>query len=433
MKFFLKYADRLDALLDAVEWGQRLHHFDQEMAASLDGGAAEVLHRLGNSASIRKSGAFFTGQQLAELALAPLAHRRTLLKRPFYDPTCGAGDLLLRWAEALPVSTDLKETLELWEPLLRGCDIFPEFLGVAKRRLVLKAISRGARLSRGRPLKVDKLFQGLREGNAHKERQHNQLFTLAMNPPFGVVPAADDCEWGSGKVSLAAVLFELCLKRAVANTRVVAILPDVLRTGSRYERWRDTISGILRVERVQPYGRFDEHADIDVFILEGVAGKSQTRPIQWWTAEAAAANGKVGDWFDVSVGAVVPHRDPEKGPWAPFATSKSIPAWRTLKAIDAHRRFEGTKVQPPFVTVRRTSGPRDSERAVGSIVSAGEAVAVENHLLVLKPRENGLKRCEAVLRSLKEPRTKAWLDERIRCRHLTVGVLRELPVWEEQI
>ncbi|HWX18481.1 MAG TPA: hypothetical protein VN578_01120 [Candidatus Binatia bacterium] len=432
MKAFLEYAEQLDVLLDKVEWGNRFHLCDRDGVNSLNAGAAEVLHQLGDATAIRRSGAYFTGQQLADLALSPLTRRQTLLKRPIYDPTCGAGDLLLRWAGDLPISADLRETVERWEPLLRGHDIFPEFLGVAKRRLVLKAIVRGACLGGGRPLKMDRLFRRLREGDAQAERQHDQLMTLAMNPPFSMVLAADGCEWGSGKVSLAAVLFETCLKRAAAKTRLVAILPDVLRTGSRYGRWRNAISQRLRVERVQPYGRFDSHANIDVFIIEGVAGGGESGPIKWWTSDAAASSGKVGDHFAVSVGAVVPYRDPDKGPWAPFATSKTIPAWKTVKEVDAHRRFEGTKVLPPFVTVRRTSSPRDAERAIGSVVSSGEPVAVENHLLVLKPREGGLKRCEAILQSLKDPRTKAWLDDRIRCRHLTVGVLRELPIWEDR-
>ena len=432
MKIFSQYADQLDALLDQVEWGNCLHAGDQEVAASLNGEANDVLRRLGNPSAIRRSGAYFTSQKLANVALSPLTRRCMLMKRAVYDPTCGAGDLLLRWADDLPISTDLRDTVDRWEPLLSGRDLFPEFLRVAKRRLVLKAIARGARLAGGRPLNVDRLFRRLREGDAQAEPQHEQILTLAMNPPFGMAPAANDCEWGSGKVSLAAVLFESCLKRAVLKTRVVAILPDVLRTGSRYKRWRDAIAERLRVVRIEPYGRFDSHANIDVFIIEGVVGRGGPAPIEWWASEPVVSSGAFGDRFEVSVGAVVPHRDPERGQWAAFATSKTIRPWKVVTRIDARRRFEGTKVAPPFVTVRRTSSPRDPERAIGSIVNVGEPVAVENHLLVLKPREGGVKQCEAALRSLKDPRTKAWVDERIRCRHLTVGVLRELPMWEGQ-
>ena len=142
-----------------------------------------------------------------------------------------------------------------------------------------------------------------------------------------------------------------------------------------------------------------------------------------------AENGTVGELFVVSVGAVVPHRDPNKGRWSPFATSRTVPAWNIVREIGQHRRFEGTKVQPPFVTVRRTSSPRDPERAIGSVVLGKVPVAVENHLIVLKPKRGGQESCEFALQNLKDARTKAWLDERIRCRHLTVGALRELPIW----
>src|SRR6185295_9460175 len=118
----------------------------------------EMLHSLGSSTAIWKNGAYFTSQHLADLAIYPLTKRRAVLKCPVYDPTCGAGDLLLRWADDLPLAIDLETTIESWEPLLNGCELFPEFLKVAKRRLVLKAIARGARLRGMRPPKVDKLF-----------------------------------------------------------------------------------------------------------------------------------------------------------------------------------------------------------------------------------------------------------------------------------
>jgi len=40
-----------------------------------------------------------------------------------------------------------------------------------------------------------------------------------------------------------------------------------------------------------------------------------------------------------------------------------------------------------------------------------------------------VKACRELLRSLKDERTTHWLDERIRCRHLTVAALDELPWW----
>lgn len=429
MKAFREYADQLDALLDEVEWGNRVHAHGSPVEHSLNGEAAEILHRVGNPNTIWRNGAYFTSQRLADIAISPVTRQRGLLRLPVYDPTCGAGDLLLRWADDLPVFPDLKKTLETWEPLLNGCELFPEFLRVAKRRLVLKAIARGACLRAARSPRVDRFFKGLREGDARTSRLIEPVLTLVMNPPFSSVKSPVDCEWSSGKVSLAAVLFESCLKRAASSTRVAAILPDVLRTGSRYAKWRNQISGRLHIQRVQPYGRFDDHADIDVFVIEGVVGASAANAVGWWDTGMSAENGTMGQLFNVSVGAVVPHRDPHKGSWSPFATSTTVPAWNVVREIGQHRRFEGTKVQPPFVTVRRTSSPRDRERAIGSIVVGEVPVAVENHLIVLKPKRGGQESCEFALQNLKDPQTKAWLDERIRCRHLTVGVVRDLPIW----
>ncbi|HEX7861125.1 MAG TPA: hypothetical protein VF773_12400 [Verrucomicrobiae bacterium] len=430
MKPFLKYAEQLDALLDEIEWGQRPYHRAEAVKKVLMHQPAEILHGAGNESSIWRAGAYFTSPHLADLALNPLTQRGRLLRNPVFDPTCGAGDLLLRWADELPVSRNLLSTLATWESLLRGNDLFHEFLTVAKRRLVLKAISRGARLQGGRPPKVDKLFPGIKRGDARDAHDQDTVLTLVMNPPFGKVSAPRECNWTSGKVSLAALLLESCIKQAQPKTQVVAILPDVLRTGTRYERWRKLISENLKIVRVQPYGRFDKYADIDVFIIEGTVGHG--KQIKWWQASSKAQYGVIGDFFEVSVGAVVPHRDPNRGAWHPFATAKSVTPWSTIPELKLHRRFEGAVVAPPFVTVRRTSSPRDNARAVGSIVTGQDKVAVENHLLVLKPKSGRIDECESLLTNLRDARTKKWLDHRIRCRHLTVGVLRELPMWAKK-
>jgi hypothetical protein len=433
MKIFRKYAEDLDTLLDEIQWGHRLVNREKEVNDSLNGQAAEVLRSLASSARIRRAGAFFTGPKLADLAINHMTQVRGVLKRPVYDPTCGAGDLLLRWADALPVSRNLQTTIENWERFISGRDLHPEFISAARRRLVLKAITRGARLQGGRPPKVDDLFRGLREGDARFQKLGQCEQTIVMNPPFTMVAAPDNCEWSSGKVCLAALLFHLCLKQAASKTRVVAILPDVLRSGSRYARWRELVAERFDIHRIQSYGRFDCHADVDVFIVEGIVGAHGGPPIAWWTPSMPTVRGTVSDYFDVSVGAVVPHRDPHLGPWAPFATSKSISPWTETKYVKSRRRFKGTKVVPPFIAIRRTSSPRDPERAIGSIVTDPGPVAVENHLLVLKPHDGTHASCISMLRNLKNPLTNIWLNQRIRCRHLTVGIIGELPVWEKAL
>ena len=337
---------------------------------------------------------------------------------------------MLRWADALPVSPDLGTTVRCWERLLRGRDIFAEFVGVAKRRLILKAIARGARWRGNTPPDADELFPDLRQGNALDAHDTDDDFTVIMNPPFSMVNAPTECTWSSGNVSLAAVLFADCLERASPSTRVVAILPEVLRTGTRYERWRDLIVERLKIARVEAYGQFNSHADVDVFVIEGTVSASPRRSVTWWSTRTRTPHGIVGDFFQVSVGAVVPHRHPKKGPWAPFACSQSLPLWEKVSRIETRRRFSGATVRPPFVAIRRTSSPSDSQRAVGTIVTGCEPVAVENHLLVVKPHDGKVRTCEWLLRNLQDPRTRSWLNQRFRCRHLTVAVIRDLPFWE---
>jgi hypothetical protein len=432
MKALSQYANLIDAFLDEIEWGGRLHQRKMQILNSLNCSATNALHGLGNSKTIRRNGAYFTEQHLADLAIRPITRSRKVLKFPVYDPTCGAGDLLLRWADALPISTDLLGTVGAWESLLRGCDRFPEFIRVAKRRLILKAISRGARLNDRRPPEIDRLFPGLCAGDARTRPIATTPLTILMNPPFCTVEAPAGCSWATGHVSLAAIILESCIKRVLPGTRIVAILPDVLRSGSRYQRWRAIVANLFKVNRIEPYGRFSARANIDVFILEGVVGIGNINFADWWEDSTPTSNARIGDLFDVSVGAVVPYRNPQRGPFSAFATSRNIPPWQIISDISTRLRFDGTRVKPPFVVVRRTSSPRDSERAIGSIVNCNEPVAVENHLLVLKPKDGSFHTCVQILQSLNNRRTKAWLDQRIRCRHLTVGVVRELAKWEAE-
>jgi hypothetical protein len=56
-----------------------------------------------------------------------------------------------------------------------------------------------------------------------------------------------------------------------------------------------------------------------------------------------------------------------------------------------------------------------------------ESVLVENHLLVCMPRDHKLETCQRLIEALANPQTTEWLDQRLRCRHLTVTALREVP------
>jgi len=263
----------------------------------------------------------------------------------------------------------------------------------------------------------------LAEGDCFKAASH-----IVINPPFTQVPAPVGCAWGSGKVNSAALFMDVCLARSEAGTSIAAILPEVLRSGSRYEKWRSLFQQRVDLNKVEIVGQFDRHADVDVFIAVGVIRKTNraTGTASWIPPEKANER-TVGDRFDVSVGAVVSYRDPHRGPWHPFIHARGIPPWEVVSSVLQHRRFVGRTFEPPFVVVRRTSRPGDKHRAVGTIIGGRDSIAVENHLLVLQPKDGTLETCHQLLRLLQENATSEALDRRIRCRHLTVPSLRKLP------
>jgi hypothetical protein len=223
---------------------------------------------------------------------------------------------------------------------------------------------------------------------------------------------------------------DACLTRSEPGTGIVAILPEVLRSGSRYEKWRSLFQQRVDLSKVEIVGQFDRHTDVDVFIAVGLIRKTRATGRANWIPSEKANERTIGDRFDVSVGAVVSYRDPHQGPWHPFIHARGIPAWEAVSSILQHRRFLGRTFQPPFVVVRRTSRPGDKHRAVGTIISGRSSIAVENHLLVLQPRDGTLEACRQLLRLLHESATSETLDRRIRCRHLTVSSLRDLP-WRD--
>jgi hypothetical protein len=227
-------------------------------------------------------------------------------------------------------------------------------------------------------------------------------------------------------------MVEACVLNAQLGTRIVAILPEVLRTGSHYLKWRREIERLARIDSVEVVGLFDLWTDVDVFILRLTVGQPDVVSAEgWWKSnEKVNVSAKqFGDVFDVKVGPVVPHRDPHLGNWFPFIHAHDLPAWKTVNTNDiaSHRRFAGTKYTPPFLVVRRTSRPGDNNRAVGTVIRGKRPVAVENHLVVLKPKDGLLRTCWKGLEKLHGTDTDVWLNERIRCRHLTVPSIGEIP------
>jgi len=432
MKAYLHYSNQLDTLLNDIEWGAKLHPEKEKVIHSLNGGASQALRESVSENRIQHTGTFFTGELLARQAVSRVVKKKSLLRGPVYDPTCGAGDLLLRWAYFLPIDSNLVVTLRNWDRLIYGIDLHPEFIKVAKRRLVLLALLRGARLKQSRPPRIEELFSGLRTGDILKHNANVPAeATLLMNPPFTFTKSEDDCDWASGKVSLAAVSFMKCLGQCSKGQHIVAILPDVLRSGTRYSRWRITVEEMFHIDRMEVFGRFDSNADVDVFIIEGHVGFARKKPFRWKNISENSRRQKMKSICSIGVGAVVPHRDPKEGRWRPYIAVADLPAWERVSKINTHRRFKGSTVKLPLVAVRRTSSPSDSKRAIGTIVSStDESAALENHVIALQPLDGKVKTCKIIMENLKDARTDRWLNKRIRCRHLTVTALRELPLWK---
>jgi hypothetical protein len=403
--------------------------FAQLAERAVNGEASSRLMELVSAYGLKRTGAFFSSSELSERTAASIPINGGGLPTFIADPACGAGNLLLAAAKRLPTRRSLSATLRLWGHHLAGFDLHSEFIRAVHLRLAVLALGRGAKFDLPVGLSIASFFPHIRRGDGLRELAALPTVTdLLINPPFGPVTAPKNCSWATGKVTKAAIFFERCLNALPANTRVSAILPDVLRAGSRYQRWREAIETRASVHDVVSVGNF-ETADVDVFLLHLTTqrGKSnQGRTGLWWAG--AHATESVGNHFDVHVGAVVPHRlKKNEGPTYPYLHAKELPFWGSFRPGEEEVSFVGKAVRPPFVAVRRTSSPSDRFRALGTIICGDEPVAVENHLLVCLPKTGGLTACEGLLEVLQQPATNTFLNGRIRCRHLTVGVVQEIP------
>ena len=395
-----------------------------------NGETALALERLIPANIRRKSGIFFTGAQLADNVasrLAPILQNGVQLT----DPTCGGGNLLVACAKYLPLGSDLSETLKIWSSLLHGYDLHHQFVWMAQLRLTLLAASlQGEDIKSVAPLQPAEIFSGIKVGDLFSTTSFTeQAQCVVMNPPFGYVQTPDNCHWSTGRVQVAGLFFERLVRYAPKGQHIVGILPDVLRSGTRYGKWREFVSSHVSSLEIEIAGRFDAKTDVDVFILHIIAGAPDDGSIEWPTLQpTSSANTKViSDYFDVHVGPVVPHRHPHEGLRYPYIHARAAKAWQILNHVEDRRQFRGTVFSPPFVVVHRTSSPSDGNRCVGTVINGNRDVAVENHLLVLLPRDKSLGSCIKLLDVLKSVKSNDWLNQRIRCRHLTVSALSNMP------
>jgi len=372
----------------------------------------------------RQDGIFFSGRawaaRMADKVNLNTCHR-------FVDPACGTGDLLLEIATRLPLRACPRETIRDWSEKLVGTDIHEPFVRIAWGRITALAILRHNGGS-FRPLSPVDLeipeAWGVRNGllEAPKLRTND---CIIMNPPYSHTKVYDSLI-GEGSITSAAIFLEKTLTAAPPGVVIIALVPDVIRSGSRYNKLRALISNNAIIESFEPAGRFGTEADVDVAIL---FAKTKLDPLQPHSHvfESPSKYQTVGDHFHVHVGTVVPHRTPTTGRWHPYLTVASVDPWEELQTHPKNRRFAATTFRGPFVVIRRTSSPSDKRRARASIIAINDDIYVENHLIVCQPKNGSLKACRELVEILGRKSTDDWLNYRIRCRHLTVRSVAEIP------
>jgi hypothetical protein len=398
-------------------------------ASLLDGAASFALRSMVTIQQRRRVGAFFTPSALAEKCLIRLKAMPT----PISDPACGAGDLLIAAARRMRIGKTAAETLRLWGPSIHGSDIVPEFVAAAKLRLTLLAM---ARTQDEIDYKLaNRLLSNIKVGSAIRSLTPGSTYgLLLLNPPFGDTKKFRRDFHGSGRVARASIFADRAIKALVPGAWIVAILPDVLRSGSTYGRWRAMVSEQLRNVHISVEGRFDSTTDVDVFTLVGqrrASLRSASQPIDWYQLQSRKpANSTVDDAFDLHVGQIVEYRDKSTGADRAFLKARDLTPGKVLSRLPGRWPAGARAVIPPFVAICRTSSPDDTNRIVASVISGKRSVAVENHVITARPRSNRLEDAVSLMNWLISPEVSEHLGQRIRCRHLTLSSLGGLP-WPE--
>jgi hypothetical protein len=332
------------------------------------------------------------------------------------DPACGAGNLLIPAAEFLREQYGSVVAANQ----LRGHDLNGALARGTRDRL--SAIL-GADLPQDSFTENDYL-----QSSASALRQATHVI---MNPPFVMVDRPEGAAWANRRVNAAALFVINALTEMRPGSKLIAILPDVLRSGSSYQRWRKEVSRLTSQFDVVGLGVFDAHTDVDVFSLHADAAGSTPTELaveKGWNVASSLPFGTIGESFNVRVGSVVPHRTPPTAASAPFLTARQVQPGATVNVV-GHQAAVATLDQGPFVIVRRTSSPRDGQRIRANLIADTRAIGVENHLIVLTPIAGGLGTCHELISNFRDPRTDEFVNERIRCRHLTVDSVKSIPWW----
>jgi hypothetical protein len=380
----------------------------------------------------RKDGVFFSGLELADYVAGRVKH---LISEgaTIADPTCGGGDLLLACLRLFPAAEDAQLAAQSWGKRVKGFDLQSSFAEAARLRLAALALDahKGSSVSMA---ELSSAFKGIMQGDYMQNATHlSDMDVIVANPPFGSICAPPLCDWSTGKTQRAAIFLDEMVEHAKPHQNIVAVLPDVLRSGSRYQRWRAKVEQRCKVLDIHRYGRFGDSADIDVFVLHVEKRAAMDRPPaapQWADTAAPVGGVKLSERFDVRIGPVVPHRHGNTGGWCYYLdVGSSVP--NAEVCVSAKRRFAGKLALPPFVVVRRTTSPSDRQRVVPTLVRADGPVAVENHLVILSPKSGGLAACRRLMAQLKTDEVHQWVNTANGCRHLTKGQVENIPIKED--
>ena len=427
MEGFHEYVEGLE------RFAQGLHVLNpteirERLAPCLNGEPGEILRRT-DLPRIRQQSAYFTSSKLAS-RLAARVPVDDDTRRLYFDPACGAGDLLLAVAKRLPIADTLAATLTDWGHCLAGYDISDDFIRATKARLLLLAAQR----CRVRPAlsrtTLQEVFPKIVEQDylSHSKCAYSPD-AVVMNPPYSYTDAPHECGWARGRVTAAAVFTERAIHGAREGATIAAILPDVLRSGSRYQGWRRIINTMGTIRRARPLGIFDRWADVDVYLLDFQKVAIAQDSCSTTQSLRASRPGGVGRRFAVHVGPVVPHRHEDSGTDVRYIRARSLPVWSEHRDVTERRGFTGRLFEPPFVVVRRTSRPDQKKRAVATLILGDGPVAVENHLIVMVPKKRTIQACRELVLRLRSHKTDEWINRALRCRHLTTRVLADLPWW----
>lgn len=389
----------------------------------VNGLASEELRRLVSIEKRRGDGVFFTDSELAKKVLQLLAPKFTK-DSVIYDAACGVGNLLIAVSDYMRIADITPQQSNY----LLGTDIHTEFTEAAAYRLQMNTLLHASTLA-GNKIKLNSGYD-IKCGNGLVDNDYYKSATdIFINPPFNQEKTEEKFNWSSGKISMAAIFMYKAIQFAKPGTTIMAILPDVLRSGTRYEKWREMVNNNCIIQKTELLGQFDQYADVDVYAVKLIKRK---QPLKKQKSKRVItethATQTLKDLFEICVGPVVDFRDEKKGPLRPYVVSKGLKSWTAETKIINARRHGGKCFEGPFVVIKRTSRMGDAQRAIATIINISSPVFVDNHLIILKPISGTLKDCKKGIEILKNKKTDDWLDDKIRCRHLTVKIVTTIPL-----